>query len=336
MPDQTDQISTLDKPKLGIALGGGVARGWAHIGVLRALTRAGIEPDIVVGTSIGAVVGGCYLAGKLDAVESWARSINRLKAVGYLDFRMRKPGLIAGERLAREMHAQLGNVHIEDLPRPFACVTTDLVTGHEVWLTRGPLAEAIRASFSMPGVFPPMQIGGRWLVDGALVNPVPVSVCIALGARMVIGVNANGEGIRRIRGPGGGTVSPGGPLQPRIDVDDVVRAAVKAERAERGRWGTGLPGLAGLIRQILRPDRNTPSLFGVMVASLGIVLDRATRSRLAGEPPDIHIAPRIGHIGLAEFDRANELIDLGAKAGEAAVPDIREALALFGIPGSAP
>ncbi len=324
MIDEADRISTLDAPKVGLALGGGVARGWAHIGVLRALQRAGIQPDVVVGTSIGAVVGGAYLAGKLDAVESWARSINRLKAVAYLDFKMRKPGLIGGERLARELRTHLGDRHIQDLPRPFVCVCTDLVTGHEVWLSRGLLADAIRASFSMPGVFPPMQIGGRWLVDGALVNPVPVSVCVALGARMVIGVNVNGEGVRRIRSPGGG------PLQntEAFDVDEVVRAAVKAERGERGGWGVALPGL---IRQIFRRDRNAPSLFGVMVASLGIVLDRATRSRLAGEPPDIHIQPRIGHIGLAEFDRADELIDLGAKATEAAVPDIREAMALFGI-----
>ncbi len=308
-------------PKLGLALGGGVARGWAHIGVLRTLDRAGIRADVVCGTSVGAIIGACYLAGRLDAVELWARSINKLKMVGLLDFKMRRAGLIGGERLVRQLEQYLGDLAIEALPRCFVCVATDLVTGHEVWLSRGRLVDALRASCSMPGVLPPVAIGGRWLVDGALVNPVPISVCRAQEAQMVIGVNVNGVSLRRARSPGTPLLAAAG-----LDLSDAF------QMAERGRHGTGGPP-GGAVRPIFRRDRDTPSLFGVMVSSLGIVLDRITRSRLAGEPPDVHIAPRVAHIGLAEFDRADELIALGEQATEAALPDIREAMAALGIPG---
>lgn len=322
-----------EAPQLALAMGGGVARGWAHIGVLRTLLQAGIVPDMVAGTSIGAIVGGCYLAGRLAEIEDWARSVNRLRAVGYLDFRVGKAGLIGGERLARELDRHLGRRRIEDLATPFVAVATDLVTGHEVWLRRGRMVDILRASFAVPGVFPPMQMDGRWLVDGALVNPIPVSVCVAAGARMVIGVNVNGEVGRRVR-------KPGALLQQSataFDEDAVVEAAIKAEREQRGRTGlSGLGGLglSGLMRQVFRRDPNTPSLLGVMVSSLGIVLDRATRARLAADPPDIQITPRVGHIGLAEFDRADELIARGEQAAQAAIPDIKDAMVALGLSGS--
>jgi NTE family protein len=322
-----------DTPQLALALGGGVARGWAHIGVLRTLLQAGIVPDMVAGTSIGAIVGGCYLAGRLAEIEDWARSVNRLRAVGYLDFRVGKASLIGGERLARELDRHLGRRRIEDLPAPFVAVATDLVTGHEVWLRRGRMVDILRASFAVPGVFPPMQMDGRWLVDGALVNPIPVSVCVAAGARMVIGVNVNGEIGRRVRKPG--TILQQSATA--FDEDAVVEAAISAEREQRGRTGLGGLGglgLSGLMRQVFRRDPNTPSLLGVMVSSLGIVLDRATRARLAADPPDIQITPRVGHIGLAEFDRAEELIARGQQAAEAAIPDIKDAMTALGLPGS--
>ena len=303
-----------------------MARGWAHIGVLRALLQAGIAPDMIAGTSIGAIVGACYLAGELDAIDAWARSVNRLKAVGFLDFRVGKAGLIGGERLARELRRYLGDRSIEDLPAPFAAVATDLTTGREVWLRRGPLVDALRASFAVPGVFPPVDLDDRWLVDGALVNPVPVSACVAAGVRVVIGVNVSGEVGRRLR-------KSASILQPATAFDEeaVVAAALTAEKEHRGWPGIGLPNLSTLVRQAFRRDPNSPNLLGVMVASLGIVLDRATRSRLAAEPPDIHIAPRVSHIGLAEFDRADELIACGQQAAEAAIPEIRDTMAAFGL-----
>jgi NTE family protein len=165
MPDEASLIRT--RPRIGLALGAGVARGWAHIGVLRALKRLGIEPDIITGTSVGALVGGCYLAGHLDTLEEWTRNLSRMKIVSYLDLRVRSGGLISGGRLMAEMKKHMGEKRIEDLPMPFAAIATDLVTGHEVWLRTGSLVESLRASFSLPGVFPPVCIDQRWLVDGA-------------------------------------------------------------------------------------------------------------------------------------------------------------------------
>src|SRR6266481_493567 len=179
--------------QIGLALGSGVARGWAHIGVLRALERSGIKPDIVCGTSIGALIGGVYLGGRLDALEAWARQLTKLRLSRLFDFQLGYGGLIAGRRIMEIFDPQLRDQQIEALPARFACVTTEYGTGHEVWLQTGNLLEAVRASYALPGLFPPVRIDGRWLLDGALVNPVPVSVCRALGARVVIAVNLNAD-----------------------------------------------------------------------------------------------------------------------------------------------
>lgn len=311
----------MHRPRLGLALGGGVARGWAHIGVLKTLMRAGIEPDILCGTSIGAVVGACYLADRLDVLERWARRLNKMRLVGYLDFRVRQPGLIGGDRIAKELHESLGGRLIEELPHPFSCVATDLLTGHEVWLNQGLLVDAVRASFALPGVFPPVQIGHQLLVDGALVNPVPVSVCRSMGAHMVIAVSLTGDIIGGARNPGDMYPTVAG-----FDLLDVME--------QQGSGWTG--GLNTMVRRVFRRERDTPSMFGVMASSLGIILDRITRSRLAGEPPDVHIVPRLGHIGIAEFQRADEMIDAGIEAAEQALPDIRDAMSILGIPANDP
>src|SRR5262245_32123801 len=171
------------KVSIGLALCGGAARGWAHIGVLKTLFDAGIVPDVVVGTSIGAVVGGCYVAGRLDEVERFARDLTRRKVFGFLDFNMRGSGLITGQRLCDRLSSHLGDQTIEGLSTVFCAVATEIGTGHEIWLSRGRLVDAMRASYALPGIFKPVKINGRWLFDGALVNPVPVSVCRALGAR---------------------------------------------------------------------------------------------------------------------------------------------------------
>ena len=310
-------------PRIGLALGGGAARGWAHIGVMRALSRIGVQADVIAGTSIGAVVGGVAMAGKMDALEDWARGLNRRRLVGYLDFRIRAGGLIGGERLLTELKRHLGGTTIESLPLPFSAVATDLVTGHEVWISNGILIDAMRASMSLPGVFPPWRWEGRWLVDGALVNPVPISVCRALGAQMVIAVNLNADVIGKTRRPGTSIPTAAGfDLLTLIDEDG--EAAPVPSRLDT------------MVRRVFRREPDQPSLFGTMVGSLGIIMDRITRSRLAGEPPDVHITPRIGHVGLLEFDRAEELIAEGEAAVQRALPEIRDALAVFGIRGQGP
>ncbi|HYI68526.1 MAG TPA: patatin-like phospholipase family protein [Skermanella sp.] len=316
MPDEASLIRT--RPRIGLALGAGVARGWAHIGVLRALKKMGIEPDIITGTSVGALVGGCYLAGHLDTLEEWTRNLSRMKIVSYLDLRVRSGGLISGGRLMAEMKKHMGDKQIEDLPMPFAAIATDLVTGHEVWLRTGPLVESLRASFSLPGVFPPICIDQRWLVDGALVDPVPVSACRALGAEMVIAVNLNADILGKARKPGANIATAAG--FDLIQVLDEEYAQQTPPPASR---------LNALTRRVFAREYDGPSLFGVMVSSLGIITDRIGRTRLAGDPPDVQIAPRLGHVGLLEFDRAAEAVEEGAAATERAVPDLADALRVF-------
>src|SRR6187551_3950665 len=186
-------LGSIRRPVIGLALGGGAARGFAHIGIIRTLVAHGITPNVVVGTSIGAVVGGAYASGHLDAVEEWARSLQPRNILSYLDIRLNGSGLIGGAKLAAEIEAAMGPILIEDLPMKFATVATEVRTGHEIWLTHGPMVDAMRASYALPGIFSPVLVGDRWLVDGALVNPVPVSAARALGAEIVIAANLSSD-----------------------------------------------------------------------------------------------------------------------------------------------
>ena len=297
-------------PTIGLALGSGLARGFAHIGVLKALTRHGIKPSIVAGTSIGALVGGCYLAGKLHELEEWALALNRRKVFGYLDFRVRSAGLIGGNRLTSILQDYFKDTMIEQLPSPFIAIASDIATGHEVWLRKGNLIDAMRASFALPGVFPPVEVNGRLLVDGALINPVPVSPCLALGSRMTIAVDLNADLI-------GKATKPGQRFQT-VTGFDIFSSDVDPEDQKIFS--------GGMTQRIFRREQNNPSLFGVMVSALNIMQDRLTRSRLAGDPPDVHIKPQISHIGLLEFERAKEMIEEGEAAVERTMPDIRAAM----------
>lgn len=316
MSDSTQNSTQTPPPPLapngiGLALGSGMARGFAHIGVLKALTRYGIRPSIVAGTSIGAVVGGCYLAGKLDELEAWALSMNRRRIFSYLDFRVRSAGLIGGRKLGNVLEEHFGDMMIEDMKFPYVGIATDLVTGHEVWLRKGRFVDAMRASFALPGIFPPVRHNDRYLIDGALVNPVPVSACQALGARLTIAVDLNGDMIGKASKPNTGYQTVLG-----FDVFGDPDISEQAEEAL---------GTSTLTRRMFRRDGNDPSLFGVMVSSLNIIQDRLTRSRLAGDPPDVHIKPRIGHVGLLEFERAQELIAEGEESVARKLPEIMSA-----------
>ncbi len=307
----------MDKFRIGLALGSGAARGWAHIGVLRAFSELGIAPDVVCGTSVGALVGGFHLAGSLDILENWARRLTQLKMFRYLDFRLSGKGLIAGNRLFAEMEKHLADTMIEDLPLPFASVATELETGHEVWMTEGRLVEAIRASFSLPAFFEPTIVDGRWLVDGALVNPVPVSVCRALGARIVIAVSLDGGGPAKKR-------NPQAVQSPTLGLEPSPRpSAMALRRAGRRRDLMALP--------FVNDSPDAPSLLGVMAATLNIVQDRVTRSRLAADPPDVTIAPKVAQVGMLDFHRAGELIDAGEAAVYEATAQIHDALPVFDV-----
>jgi NTE family protein len=307
---------TVPNRKIGLALSSGMARGWAHIGVIRALTNMGFKFDVVAGCSIGSLVGGIYLANKFHELEDWARSLNKMRIVSYLDLKIRSGGLISGSKLVDEIKRHIGDLQIEQMPKKFISVATDLVTGHEIWLEKGPLAESMRASFSLPGVFPPIRINGRWLVDGALVNPLPVTACRAMGADMVIAINLNADIIGKVRRPGSDIPAAAG-----FDLLHLIESTKELEGK--------IKGLDPFTRRVFRRETEGPSLFGVMTASLNIMQDRLTRSRLAGDPPDVHIAPRLGHIGLLEFDRADEAIREGEAAVERKKHELFDALGVL-------
>lgn len=296
--------------KIGLALGAGSARGWAHIGILRALTEAGIEPDIVAGTSIGAVVGGLHVAGELDALEEFARDLTRRKVLGFLDFNFSGTGLIHGQRLRDVLDTRMKGVQIEALAKRFVAVATEISTGHETWLSRGHLVDAMRASYALPGIFKPVNIEGRWLFDGALVNPIPVSVCRALGARYVIAVNVNSEA-------GHGTVV--------TDVEALPLPALPPPDPEdRGLFARNSRAVKKLLqRQFFGRDDNGPGISTVMLQAFNIVQDRIARSRLAGDPPDIMILPRLPPVGLFDFHRADEMIECGMAAVQREVDHIK-------------
>lgn len=307
-------MSNVDRPKIGIALGGGAARGWAHIGVLNSLVEAGLEPDIVAGTSIGAVAGACYVTGRLKELEDFAASLTRRRVFGFLDVNFGGSGLITGQRLSARLEHHLAEHTIEGLDRRFVAVATELGTGHEVWLNKGSLVNALKASFALPGIFRPVKINGRWLIDGALVNPIPVSVCRALGARIVIAVNLSCDLLNK----GGVIHDQANFAEPAGLLDD-----------QRLPGSNGRAALHLLHRQIFGRSKEVPGISSVMMDAINITQDRIARSRLAGDPPDISIAPKTGHIGLFEFHRAGEAMALGARAAEKQIDEIKMALSAF-------
>jgi NTE family protein len=301
---------TIGRPSIGIALGGGAARGFAHIGVLQTLIAHGLKPDVIAGTSMGAVIGASFATGQIEDFAAWARTLTRRRVLGYLDVSLSGSGLINGGRLVRRLEAAFGRSKIETLDPRFAAIATELDTGHEVWLTRGRLLEAVRASYALPGLFSPVHIGGRWLVDGALVNPVPVSAARALDARLVIGVNTNADLFGR-----GATIQSHG-------FDDEDEAS--SEIAKRG-W-RGKISAQKLLKRRFVGSGGRPGLPTVMIEAYNVMQDRITRARLAGDPADIMISPRVGHIGMFDFHRAEEAIRIGAEAAERSLATIEEAI----------
>jgi NTE family protein len=295
--------------KIGLALGGGSARGWAHIGVLKVLHDAGIQPDIIAGTSIGAVVGGCYVAGELAALERFACQLTRRKVLGFLDFNFSGSGLITGQRLCDVLNVRLRDVAIESLSRRFVAVATEIGTGHEIWLSRGRLVDAMRASYALPGIFRPVAINGRWLFDGALVNPVPVSVCRALGARYVIAVNVSWDASNR------------GTVVAHMETAPTEEEPVERDEGVLARNSRAVKKL--LQRQVFGRTDSGPGISTVMMEAFNIVQDRIARSRLAGDPPDAVISPRLPAFGLFDFHRAEAMIECGMAAAKREIDDIK-------------
>ena len=306
-------------PKIGIALGAGGARGWSHIGVLLELNAQGIYPEVVAGTSIGALVGGAYAAGKLKELEDFARGLTGKRVISLMDVSFSGVSFLGGERLRRELEHEFSGLSFEDLDKKFAAVATEIGSGHEIWLTKGNVADAIRASYAMPGIFEPVKINGRWLFDGALVNPIPVTLCRALGAEVVVAVNLVGDTTFR-----GTIVDDRVSIEPALEQYDFATPA--AGPSLRARIFGGMGG--NLRRLFGKREDGAPGIGIAMMDAFNIAQGRISRSRLAGDPPDVLVNARLGTVGLFDFHRADELIAIGREATRRVIDDIAKDVAM--------
>ncbi|KYZ87262.1 patatin-like phospholipase RssA [Alloalcanivorax xenomutans] len=284
-------------PRLGLALGSGSARGWAHIGVIQALEEMGVRPDVVAGTSIGALVGSAYVNGALDDLADWVKTLTTKDVFGLMDFTL-SGGVVKGEKLFGFFEERHSNPNIEDLEQRFVTVATDMKSGREIWISKGPILQAARASCALPGLFTPLKHQGRWMLDGGLVNPVPVSAARAFGADVVIAVNLNaqlvGAHLSRQKPPGENG----------------------ATEEEHSLWQK-------MANYFTSGDGQAPGFFDVIASSVNIMQDRITRSRMAGDPPEITLIPLLEDFALMDFHRAKEAIDEGRRLVERHAGDIR-------------
>jgi NTE family protein len=280
------------KPRIGLALGSGSSRGWAHIGAIRALEERGVKPDLVCGTSIGALVGAAYAAGELDRLEKWVTSLAWTTVVRLMDLTWRPGGLIRGQRLFTLFGTIFGDREISDLAVPYGAVATELASGRELWLRQGKVLEAVRASCALPGLFTPVVRDGVLIVDGGLVNPVPVSMCRALGAELVIAVDLSWAKL--------------GPYR--------ERGQQVAPREVPGWLERLRPGWARGKSRKAQDATSIPSMFNVFMTSLDIVEMRVARSRLSGDPADVLLTPLLPDFATMDFHRGVEAIEEGRAA----------------------
>ena len=292
------------RPKIGFVLGAGSARGWAHIGVLRALTEEGIKPDFIAGCSVGALVGAAFAAGRLDQLEAWALGLDWKRMLRLADFGLRG-GLIRGRRVREVFREQFVERGFSELSVKFAAVATDLHSGQEVWLREGKVSDAISASIAVPGLFQPVLYEDRFLVDGSVVNPIPVSLCRAMGADIVLAVDLGTDLVGRY-------------------VRDDDRAPTQT--TPRGFASRFLRRYGRSSEREAEPQPAAPSLMETLMGSINIMQLRIARSRLAGEPPDVLITPRLGHLGLLDYHRAEVAIAEGREAVARMLPAIRNAI----------
>ena len=297
------------QPKVGLALGSGSARGLAHIGVIRALRDAEIQVDCVAGTSIGAVIGAVYASGKIDNLQSAYMAMDWKKILYFLDVVFPKSGIIDGKKVADFIREYVHSASIEELPLPFKAVATELNSGNEVVFETGDVIDAVRASISVPGMFTPVRINGRVLVDGGLVNPVPVSAVRSMGADIVIAVNLNHD----IAGPKAAKTTPK-PADEGAFMQALSRMGGDNYFAAMARINQGLQSLDSPALKHIRSwlaEEPLPNIFEVLLASTNIMESQITRAQLRISPPDLLIQPPLGSVRFLEFNRAEEIISIG-------------------------
>ncbi len=305
--------------KIGLALGSGAARGWAHIGIIKALEDLGIEIDVVAGCSIGAYVGAAYTSGRLEEVGQWASSLTEWQVLSLMGIGLYKGGVASGQKVFDALAENFCVEEFEQLNKPLAVAATDLYSGKEVSFTSGAILPAVQASCAIPGLFPPYRHNDRWLVDGAVVNPVPVNLCRALGADFIIAVNLSAD------------------FRPNVQEEMHHEHEHNQQKTDHffaksqailKQWFSVGDNNEAEAKGIGKSKLEAPSIIGVMSSSLEILQARVTRSRLAGDPPDIIIEPQLRDFGIMEFYRAQELMDEGHKSVERLAAQIKYQLML--------
>ncbi|MCL1066355.1 patatin-like phospholipase RssA [Shewanella olleyana] len=309
MSDVANDSSKTKELRIGVVLGSGAAKGWAHIGVLKELAEMGVYPDKVAGCSVGALVGAAYANDHLDELETWVRGFSSWDVLGLMDLSWRRGGLISGEKVFDVLASRIGELNIEQLKKPFAAVATDLYSGQEIWFKEGDLRHAVRASCSMPGFLPPVQLADRWLVDGAVVNPVPVSMCRAMNVDVVIAVDLNGHRRNSMH------------LLPQqmksrapTELEKQQQEATQPESPFMDILGKGKEYITGLTEKFSMSTKSHPGMIAVMSQSMDILEQRHKRARLMGDPPDVCLVPHLADIGTMEFHRAAEAIEAGRQS----------------------
>ena len=313
------QQNNLPRPgaKIGLALGSGSARGWAHIGIIQALEEAGIRVNCIAGSSIGAMVGAVHASGRLHALKESALQFDWKKVVRFFDIVFPRSGLVDGNRVSDFLRGHVKEKEIQELQIPFCAVCTGLAAGNEVILRKGDIIEAVRASISIPGIFTPVNKDGMILVDGGLVNPVPVSVARGMGADFVIAVDLNHDIVEK-KGFGKCPVS---------DPEGMSRANETREGSSlknglmnafnRKMTAIDIPVLAHM-RQWITEDP-MPSIFEVLVASINIMEAQITATQLKNDPPDLLIQPALGHLRILDFHLAETAIAEGYRAARSSI-----------------
>jgi len=305
-------------PRIGLVLGSGAARGWSQLGAIEELESMGITPDVITGCSIGAIVGGFYALGKLDELREFAENLTMLKMVDYLDVSWSSGGVMGGRRLTNWFETHFEGSMVEGLPIPFGSVATDIRTGREVWLREGRLTDAIRASIALPGLLTPWPLGGHWLSDGGLVNPVPVSLARAMGAEVVIAVDINGGVFRHQAHEAGDLVPKSEVVEtgPKNWLDDLAEHLPESMKESTRK----------MLRDLLHRRDRGPQQYEVISNSVSIMSNRITKARAALEPADVMITPDLAEINAMQFYKAEEAIEAGRAAAQAQRANIEGAI----------
>jgi len=293
--------------KIGISLGSGGARGWALIGVIRELEEAGIKVDVAAGTSMGAIVGSFYALGRLDELEKFGRALTNKRVMSLMDITFTGHSFFSGKRLMAEVTKALNGAKFADCRIPMGIVATQMGSGHSCWFREGELGRAVMASSALPGVLDPVKINGKWHIDGALVDPVPVTIARAMGADVVIAVSMVSDVLHRSR-----------QLQNIVEGGDSEFAVERAIDTSLMRF----------LPKFKKDEDRPPPVSAIMTSALDVMLDRIRRSKLAGDPPDIHINVVTDGWSMFDFHCAGELIEQGRRAARTTMPMILETLGL--------